>query len=370
MLRCKKNERNHKTLFITCIAVFALLFIIHSAYMYKTVEAMNTLHLAAFLIGVFIIQMLFYTVTALGFLIFGKISGYEFRFMRIAFMKWQKNKEGKIKLTIINERGPSAVCSMTPPDMKDGKFPYLLYSHGSVILSSICIVVSAVFFAFNFNTPVVSSLLLLFIFVLLTYVILDVFVGNSRLARDVKKSPEALKGIWLFLKCSDPEFSDTDSEGLPDEWFSSTCKADTSIYWSSTYLIFAGGRHLIKKDFKKAAEVFDKILDPSANITYTEYLYTVADRLFCELMTEANPEVIERLYTNEFKGFLNNVRTYTNLCRNYAFTLFIEKNPAGAAQIKSEFFEASKNPYNQKDAQDETKLLLYAENKYFSDIKN
>ena len=74
MLRCKKNERNHKTLFITCIVVFALLFIIHSAYMYKAVEAMNTLHLAAFLIGVFIIQMLFYTVTALGFLIFGKIN--------------------------------------------------------------------------------------------------------------------------------------------------------------------------------------------------------------------------------------------------------------------------------------------------------
>ncbi|MBQ7809604.1 MAG: hypothetical protein IJ346_01390 [Clostridia bacterium] len=370
MFRYKKHAIIHKTLFISCIAVFGLLFILHSAYMYKTVKGLDTLHLAAFLIGVFIIQMLSYAITALGFLIFGKLSGYKFSFMRIAFMKWQKDKKGKIHFFTTNERGPSAACAMYPPDIKDGKFPYLLFSHGTVILSSVCIIISAIFLAFNFNTPVISSLLLLFIFVLLTFVILDIFVGNAKLARDAKKSPAALRGIWLYCKGSDPEFSSLSLGSLPDEWFDIPLDVDTNIYWASYYIFFASGRLLMKREFEKAIEVFDKLLEPSANIFYIQYLNTVTERLFCELMTNRNPEVIQKLYTDELKRHLSNVRSYTNLCRNYAFTLFIENNPAGAAQIKAEFFEVSKHAPCQGDVQDEAELLLLAENKYFSEIKN
>lgn len=370
MPRYKKNATIHKTLYIACIIFFGILFILHSVYMYKTVEGLDSLHLAVFLIGVFIVQMLFYTVTALGFLIFGKLSGYKLSSMRIAFMKWQKDKNGKINVLTTNERGPSAGCAMSPPDMKDGKFPYLLHSHGAVILSSVCIVVSAVFLAFNFNTPVLSSLLLFFIFILSTNVILDMLVGLPKLTRDAKNSPAALRGIWIYCKCSDPEFSDLSLDGLPDEWFDIPLDVDTTTYWESSYIFFTGGRLLMKKEFEKAIAAFDKLLDPSANIYYFQYLNAVTERLFCELMTNRNPEVIQKLYTVELKKHLSTVRSYTNLCRNYAFTLFIENNPAGAAQIKAEFFEVSKNAPCQGDVQDETELLLFAENKYFSEIKN
>ncbi len=370
MLRCKKNAKIHHVIFIACIIFFALLFALHSVYIYKTVDGLDTLHLAAFLIGIFIIQMLFYTITAFGFLVFGKLSGYKFSFMRIAFMKWQKDKEGKIHFSTTNERGPSAVCAMYPTEMKDEKFPYLLHSHGLLISSSICIAVLAIFLTFNFNTPVISSLLLLFIFVLLTSVILDIFVGNSKLARDAKNSPAALRGIWLYCKGSDPKFSNLSLGSLPDEWFDIPLDVDTSIYWASYYIYFTSGRLLMKREFEKAIEAFDKLLDPSANIFYFQYLNTVTERLFCELMTKRSPEVIQKLYTEELKQHLSNVRTYTNLCRNYAFTLFIENNPTGAAQIKAEFFEVSKNAPCQGDVQDETELLLLAENKYLSEIKN
>lgn len=370
MPRYKKNATTHKTLYIACIIFFSILFILHSVYIHKSVEGLNSLHLALFLIGVFIVQMLFYVITALGFLIFGKLSGYKLSSMRIAFMKWQKDKNGKIKVLTTNERGPSAVCAMSPPDMKDGKFPYLLYSHGLLISSSICIIISAIFLAFNFNTPVISSLLLLLIFSLLTTVILETTVGNAKLARDAKKSPAALRGIWLYCKCSDPKFSDLSLGSLPEEWFDISLDVDTTIYWASYYIFFTSGRLLMKREFEKAIEVFDKLLDPSANIFYIQYLNTVTERLFCELMTNRNPEVIEKLYTEELKQHLSNARTYTNLCRNYAFTLFIEKNPSGAAQIKAEFFEVNKNAPCQGDVQDETELLLFAEDKYFSEIKN
>lgn len=370
MPKYRKNARTPKIIHIACIIFFALLFILHSAYMYKTTDGLDTLHFALFLIGVFIVQMLFYVIIALGFLICGKLSGYKLSSMRIAFMKWQKDKNGKIKVSTTNERGPSARCAMSPPDMKDGKFPYILHSHGLLISSSVCIIISAIFLAFNFNTPVISSLLLLLIFSLLTSAVLDITVGNAKLARDAKNSPAAIRGIWLFCKSSDPEFSDLGLGSLPDEWFDIPLDVDTTTYWESYYIFFTGSRLLTKKEFEKAIAAFDKLLDPSANIYYFQYLNAVTERLFCELMTNRSPEVIQKLYTEELKKHLSNVRSYTNLCRNYAFTLFIEKNSSGAAQIKAEFFEVSKNSPCQGDVQDETELLLLAENKYFSEIKN
>lgn len=362
----KTARRIHTLVLLTCISVFSILFVMHSVAIYKSTDNLDTLHLALFLIGLFVIQQLCYAIFSLGFLIFGKISGYKMAFLRIAFMKWTKDEKGKIHFSTTNERGSSSKCGMYPPDMIDGKMPYFLYGHGLVILSSIFIVISVSLFAFNFYTPVISSLLLVFIFVLLTVVFLDLCLGNAKFTRDMRKSPYAIKGLWISCKLADPSLKNTSLSHMPDEWFELKDNGNIDTYWASFYLLGCGERLLGQMHFKEASEVLDRILAPDSRLINEQYMSTIANRLFCELMANNNPDIIQKLYTAELKTYLNNVRTYTNLCRNYAFTLFIEKNPAGAAQIKSEFFEASKNPYNKQDAQAETELLLYAENKYFS----
>ena len=366
----KTAKRIHTSILLICIAVFGTLLVLHSVFIYKNTANLNTLHLALFLIGLFVIQQLYYAILSLGFLIFGRISGYKMAFLRIAFMKWTKDEKGKIHFSTTNEGGPVSRCGMYPPDMKDGKMPYLLYGHGFVILASIFIVISVVFFAFYFSTPVISSLLLVFIFVLLTVVFMDLCIGSAKATRDIKKSPYAIKGLWLSCKLADPEFNNTSISHMPDEWFELADDANINTYWASLYLLGCGERLLGKMQFEEASELLDIVLGPDSRLNNEQYVSTIANRLFCELMTNRNPQIIQKLYTPEFKNYLSNVRTYTNLCRNYAFTLFMEHNPTGAAQIKAEFFEVGKHTPYQADVQDETKLLLYAENKYFSEIKN
>ena len=364
----KTAKRIYTSILLICIAVFGTLLSLHSVFIYKSTDNLDTLHLALFLIGLFVIQQLYYAILSLGFLIFGKISGYKMAFLRIAFMKWTKDEKGKIHFSTTNERGPSSKCGMYPPDMIDGKMPYLLYGHGFVILASIFIVISAIFF--YFSTPVISSLLLVFIFVLLTFVFMDLCIGSAKSTRDISKSPYAIKGLWISCKLADPDFNNTSISHMPDEWFGLTHDGNINTYWASFYLLCCGERLLDQMQFKEASELLDMVLGPDSRLNNEQYVGTISDRLFCELMTNRNPQIIEKLYTPEFKNYLSNVRTYTNLCRNYAFTLFIEHNPTGAAQIKAEFFEVGRHTPYQGDVKGETELLLYAENKYFSEVNS
>ena len=155
---------------------------------------------------------------------------------------------------------------------------------------------------------------------------------------------------------TDPNFSTDEYTYLPDD-------ADVTIYWVAFYGLVCSGTLIAKKDFLSASKVLDRLLKPDTGLLAEMYTALLADRLFCEIMTNSNPEIIKELYTDELKNFLSNKRTYTNLSRNYAFTLLIDKNPSGAAQIKAEFFEAAQHSPYKSDVQIETELLLLAESK-------
>lgn len=353
----KTTRKIHNFIFISCILVFGCLLILHSTQVYKSFDALQLLF---FLLGLFVIQFLFYSIISLGFLFFGKLTGYKMAFLRIAFLKWQKDKSGKIRVSFADDNGPVSICKMYPPEMKDGKIPYRLYGYGVVILSSILICISAIALTFCFYTPIISSLLLVFIFLLLIIILLELYDGNARHTRDIKKSPLALKGLWISCMLTDPEFSTDEYSDFPDD-------ADAKIYWVAFYGWVCSSTLMEKKNFLEAAKVLDKLRKSDSGLLEEMYFSMLTDRLFCEVMTHNNPEIITELYTDELKNYLSTRRGYTHLCRNYAFTLLIDKNPSGAAQIKAEFFEAAKDSPHKSDVQTETELLLLAENKYTND---
>lgn len=360
----KKIRHTHNAIFLTCIVIFATLLILHSSVIYSQNEDLDTLHLAIALIGLFVIQQLCYCIFSLGFLIFGKLSGYGFSFLRIAFLTWKKDKSGKISFSFTSEKGASSQCKMYPPDMKDGKVPYIMYGLGNTFLCIIFIAISATILAFNFYTPIISSLLITFIFILLINVILNAYDGSIRRIREIGKSPYAMKGHWLLCKFADPDFQNTSLKNMPSSWFEFSMDADTSMNLVSSLGLFYGERLMEEKRFDEAKKVFAKITEPDTGLLYDQYMYALCDRIYCELVTSNNSDSAQELYTHKLKPFMSNVRTYTILRTNFACALLIENNPTGAAQIKADFFTACQNSQNKEDIQAETDLLLYAENLY------
>ena len=71
-----------------------------------------------------------------GHLIAGKISGYGFVSIRIFTMTFIK-VNGKLKVKRFSMPGTLGQCLMSPPEPKDGKFPYFFYNLGGSLINFI-----------------------------------------------------------------------------------------------------------------------------------------------------------------------------------------------------------------------------------------
>ena len=71
----------------------------------------------------------------LGHWLFGRISGYRFVSFRIGSMTWIRGGDGKIHFKSMKLVGTGGQCLLSPPDMKNGKIPVVLYNFGGCLLN-------------------------------------------------------------------------------------------------------------------------------------------------------------------------------------------------------------------------------------------
>ena len=127
----------HDSLFIELIRIYGLLLI--------------------FFIGFF----LHIIIHEAGHLIFGLITGYSFVSFRIGSFTVVK-EDGKLKTKKFNIPGTAGQCLMMPPALIDGKFPFVVYNFGGVIINLIVSTLSilSVIFIKNIIFPFNAILIL------------------------------------------------------------------------------------------------------------------------------------------------------------------------------------------------------------------
>ena len=81
-----------------------------------------------------------------GHLVFGLMTGYGFVSYRVGSLTIVRS-DGKLKIRRMKLAGTGGQCLMSPPEMKDGKYPFVLYQLGGVIFN---LVFSAVFITVAF----------------------------------------------------------------------------------------------------------------------------------------------------------------------------------------------------------------------------
>ena len=94
------------------------------------------------LVGVYLatfLQILFHEG---GHLVFGLLSGYRFSSFRIGSLMWIE-QDGKMKFRRLSLAGTGGQCLMSPPPMKNGMFPYVMYNLGGVLMNLITASVAA-----------------------------------------------------------------------------------------------------------------------------------------------------------------------------------------------------------------------------------
>ncbi len=324
------------------------------------------------LLGVYVFLLLFYFLQVVvhegGHLIFGLLTGYKYSSFRIGSFMWVKT-EGKLKLKRFSLSGTGGQCLMAPPDMVDGKIPYVLYNLGGCIANVVVSVIPMVVVLVVWKPTYANFMVLLWAGIGLFTVILNGIPmklqgmpNDGHNAWSLGKHPEALKAFWLQMKINEQVALGKRLKELPKEWFELPSEDGMQNSLIATVAVFACNRLLDEGNYAEAAELMEHLVSGKNGMVGIHRHMLNADRIYCELVGENRKEKLEELYTAELKNFLKAMKKSPSAQRTeYLYAKYVEKEEKKAELAMTCFEKVAKTYPYAHEIEAERELIAYAE---------
>lgn len=372
----KKNKSNLKNILMMLIFIIVgMLFGFLAGYLFdrhpgEAITYPNRfleiiLTLIYFYIGAFL-QVIIHEG---GHLIAGLASGYKFLSFRIGNIMLVKNKD-HLELKKYSLAGTAGQCLMSPPDMKDGRFPNKLYNLGGVLANLVSIPIAIAFsYLFAYLTPV-SEFFYILAFLGLFYAITNGLpIKTSTIntdgynALELNKDKEALFSLWVQLKMNEQVIKGISLKDMPEEWFTMPPKEKMDNSLISSRVVFYENRLMEEHNFSEALEIIDKLLN-NDNIVgvYRELLK--CDKIYITLIENKNLNIIVELYDKSLQTFIKQMKNFPSVMRTeYTYSLLYKKDLATANKIIDNFKKVSKKYPYPMDIETERELIEIAAQK-------
>ncbi|MEE1315311.1 MAG: hypothetical protein UHS49_06060 [Faecalimonas sp.] len=288
-----------------------------------------------------------------GHLVFGLLTGYKFSSIRFGSWMWVRT-EGKTKCKRLSLAGTGGQCLLCPPDMVDGKVPYVLYNLGGSILNLASALIFAVigwlgrsnsiWFVICLMFCVIGAIIGLMNGIPIRFGIVD---NDGYNALSLGKTPAALRAFWVQMKVNEQLTKGIRLKDMPAEWFGMPTNDELKNSMVAAVAVLRENYLMDMQKFEEVKETIDHLRETDASLVGLHQNLLICDRLYCELLGDANPEVIEMLLTKEQKRFMRQMKAFPSVIRTeYAIALLYEKDTAKAEKIKAEFEKiAPKYPY-------------------------
>lgn len=373
----KNNKTGWKqyisTAFIVLISVAAGFFI--AAYSDREFgEGVSSyekmLNVAVMLLGIYAAVTLQIIIHEAGHLVFGLLSGYKFSSFRIFNFMWLK-ENGKIRLRRLSLAGTSGQCLMTPPDMKDGKMPLVLYNLGGSIANIIISLISlGLFFIFK-DISLLSTLLIVlsaigFWSAAVNGIPLKLGITNNDgyNALDLMRNPQSIRAFWVQLTVNGQIANGVKLKDMPDEWFTFPSDEEMKNSMVATTGVFTCNRLMDAGKFGEADELMAHMLEINCGMVGLHRNLLICDRIYVELITEGRREIVDKMLTTEQKKFMQSMKKFPSVLRTeYVYALLCENDIVKADQIKERFEKYAKTYPYQNDVQAERELMELAQKK-------
>lgn len=279
-----------------------------------------------------------------GHLIFGLLSGYRFSSFRV-FNLILVNENGKLKLKRLEIAGTGGQCLMVPPDLKDGKIPFVFYNLGGALMNLIAGVIFICMYFLLRDIQLLSAVMLLcavvgFVFAITNGVPMRTNTvdndGYNTLA--LARNKDAMRAFWIQLKVSEKISKDVRLKDMPEEWFAVPSDEAMQNSMIAVLGVFACSRLMDQQQFEKANELMIHMFDADSNICGIHRNLLICDRIYIELITENRQEHLAELFSKEQKKFMRQMQNFPSVLRTqYAYALLCEHDVAKAEQIKTQF---------------------------------
>lgn len=313
-----------------------------------------------------IIQMIIHEA---GHLLFGSLSGYKFSSFRILSFIWIKEGQ-RIKLRKLTIAGTGGQCLMSPPDLKDGKIPVILYNLGGSIVN---IVVSLLFLGLYFACiplPFLASVMLIFALVGFIFGILNGIpmrlgaVDNDGYnAWALASNSEAMRAFWIQMKVNEQISQGLRLKDMPGEWFQIPSDEGLGNSMVAVIGVFACNRLMDQHRFTQADAQMAHQLQIESGMVGLHRCMMICDRIYLELIGQNRSDVLTEMLSKQQKKFMASMKNSPSVLRTqYTYALLAEKNEAKAAQLLARFEKAAASyPYPNEVAA-ERELIAIAQN--------
>lgn len=302
-------------------------------------------------LAVFFIQIILHET---GHLLFGLLTGYRFVSFRVGLINLIK-QNGKFKIKKYSLANTIGQCLLVPPEPVNGKYPYVLYNLGGVIMN---IISSVVFLEIYIAIKDKNSFTAIFfislaIFGFLTALTNGIPMNIGLIANDGKntlslgKNAEALKALRIQLIINEKTLNGTRLKDMPEEMFEIPSEEGMQNNIIAATAVFRENRMMDGLNFSEAAEYIDKLLDSDAAILDLYKNLLIADRICCELLSDGDNERIKAYMTKNFNRFMKQMKNLPSVIRTqYAVALLYENDKEKADKILKIFEKTEKTyPY-------------------------
>ncbi|MBQ8559339.1 MAG: M50 family metallopeptidase [Tyzzerella sp.] len=328
----------------------------------------NLFSLACLFVGMYVAIFIQLIIHETGHLVFGLLSGYKFSSFRIFSFMWVK-ENGKIRLRRLSIAGTGGQCLMSPPDMKDGKIPLVLYNLGGSLMN---VIASTVCFALYVATKNIAFLPVILLMCAITGVVIAIMNGvpmrlgtvdnDGYNAFSLTRNSEAMRSFWIQMKVNEQLAKGVRLKDMPDEWF--IVPSDEAMKNSMVVVmgIFACNRLMDQQDFREADKLMEHIMSIESGMVGLHRSLMICDRMYIEMISENRKEIIEGMLTKEQKQFMKQMKKFPSVLRTeYVLALLHDKDNAKAEQIKSLFEKHAKSYPYQNDVESERELMEIAD---------
>ena len=322
------------------------------------------------IITVLYIYIAFFLQVALheaGHMICGLLTGYRFVSYRVGSFMWIR-LDGKIRLKRFSLAGTGGQCLMGPPDMKDGKLPYVLYNLGgalmNLIVSAVSILLAYVlrgnwYLALFFGVMAAVGLWLAAVNGIPFK--LAILNNDGRNILDIGRSSDEMYSFWVQMKENEQMARGIRVKDMPEEWFDIPDEEGMKCAMTAARRVTIVGRLMDEHKFTEAAELTDRLLEGDTALIGLHRYLLVSERIYCELLGERRKEVLDQWKDKNLQKILKQMKNYPQILRvQYAYALIAENDREKAEKIRRQFEKVVQSYPYPGDAQSERELLEIA----------
>lgn len=304
-----------------------------------------------------------------GHLIFGLATGYRFVSFRVGSLILLKDEQG-YRLRKLRLNGTGGQCLLAPPDMVDGKMPYVLYNLGGCLMNLLCALTSGAV-ALLCRPDSISrivffvSAIIALLFALVNGLPIPGEISNDgRNALSLGKNPAALEALRVQLLINQGYTCGTRLKDMPEAWFrwpSAETRTNDLVIGAA---LLCANRLLDEHRLEECTARLEELLgDESNRPAGLHQKLILNDLVFCYLLGDEK-EKAEALMTKEQQSFMKAMKGNLPVHRtDYAYALLAQQDEAKASKMLAVFNKVVKHYPYEAEIQLERELLAMADEK-------